>query len=200
MDDIFVIDGTRKQITITLFYHVFANDESRYFCLRPFVFRVRDIDAINANFFVLTVYVIDVDVLTAIITVDFDLLDVVIDATDTGAGTTDISAEFVSLTFVINVIIFDVVKVFFIEVIADIIFDIDVIGIITFIAVHFTANTIDIHLLAFVDVVNVIVVVIINVTVVVITIFFADDMIVDTDIAIVSIIQHSFSFVFAKGF
>ena len=195
MDDIFVIDGTRKQITITLFYHVFANDESRYFCLRPFVFRVRDIDAINANFFVLTVYVIDVDVLTAIITVDFDLLDVVIDATDTGAGTTDISAEFVSLTFVINVIIFDVVKVFFIEVIADIIFDIDVIGIITF-----TANTIDIHLLAFVDVVNVIVVVIINVTVVVITIFFADDMIVDTDIAIVSIIQHSFCFVFAKGF
>lgn len=116
-----MIDGTRKQITITLFYHVFANDESRYFCLRPFVFRVRDIDAINANFFVLTVYVIDVDVLTAIITVDFDLLDVVIDATDTGAGTTDISAEFVSLTFVINVIIFDVVKVFFIEVIADII-------------------------------------------------------------------------------
>ena len=75
-----------------------------------------------------------------------------------------------SLNFVIDVIVFDVVPVLVIDVAADIVFDIEV--------TEFTAIIIDIHLLAAVHLINVIVVI------VAVTSFVANDMIVDTGIVI----------------
>ena len=83
-----------------------------------------------------------------------------------------------SLTFVINVFDFDVSAVFVTDVIANIIFDIEVTVIITFAIVDFTAIIIDIHLLAVLDVVNVIFVF------VAIASFVINDTIVGTDIDI----------------
>ena len=85
---------------------------------------------------------------------------------------TTISADFVSLTFVIDVIVFDFTVVFVIDVIADITFDTEFNVIITFVVADVTAIMIDNHLLAVVDVINVIVVAIFF--------FVVNDMIVDT--------------------
>ena len=80
---------------------------------------------------------------------------------DTGVAATTISADFMTFVFVIDVIVFDVAVVFVIDVITDIIFDIKVIVIITFVVVDdFTVIITDIHLLAFVDIINVIVVIV----------------------------------------
>ena len=85
---------------------------------------------------------------------------------------TTISADFVSLTFVIDVIVFDFTVVFVIDVIADITFDTEFNVIIAFVVADVTAIMIDNHLLAVVDVINVIVVAIFF--------FVVNDMIVDT--------------------
>ena len=77
---------------------------------------------------------------------------------------------------------------------ADIIFGIKVIAIITFVVVDFTAIIIDIHLLAVVDAINVIV------AVVAIASFLVNHMTVDTDIVISICHKTFFSFVVVKGF
>lgn len=144
----------------------------------------------NAISFIVIVNVIVACVFTAIITIDL-----VINVNDTGAVPTTISVDFVSLNFVIAVIVFDVVAVFVIDVIADIIFIIEVIVVITFVFVDFTTIIIDIHVLVVVDVTNVIDVVVIIFIVVVNTSFVRNEMSVDTDIAI-SIYSTTF-FLFA---
>ena len=70
------------------------------------------------------------DIFATIITVDVDFLAVVINFHDTGVAATSISVDFVSLTFVMNGIVFDVAVVFGIDVIADIFLYIEVIVII----------------------------------------------------------------------
>ena len=110
-------DGTCKQITFNLFDHAIANGESRFFCLTLFVFQVRGV--INAVSFVVIVDVIVADVFTTIITVDVDFFAIAIDVNAIGVAATAISADCVSLIFVIDVIVFDVAVVFVIDVIAD---------------------------------------------------------------------------------
>ena len=124
------------------------------FCMILFVFRVCGLWFVNVSFVVI-VDVIVADVFAAIITVDVDFLAVVINVNDTGVASTAMSADFVSLTFVIDVIAFDAAVVFVIDVIADIIFDIEVAVMITFVVVDFAAIIIAIPLLAVVNVVNV---------------------------------------------
>ena len=70
------------------------------------------------------------DIFATIITIDVDSLAVVINFHDTGVAATSSSADFVSLTFVMNGIVFDVAVVFGIDVIADIFLYIEVIVII----------------------------------------------------------------------
>ena len=57
-------------------------------------------------------FVVIADVSATIITVDIDFLAIVIDANDTGVAATAISADCVSLVFVIDVIVLDVAVVF----------------------------------------------------------------------------------------
>ena len=179
-----MIDGTRKQKNINLFDHTITNDKSRFFCLIFFVFRVCGV-TINVVSFVVIVDVTALDAFAAIITVDIDFLAVVTDVDDTGVAATTISADFVSFTSVIDVIVFDVTVVFAIDVVTDIIFESKVIVVITFALVVFTAVIIDIHLLAVIDVINVIVpAVIIIVVTVAIASFVVNDMIVDTGVVI----------------
>ena len=137
-----MIDGTRKQITINLFDDAISNDESRFFCLTLFVFRVRGV-TINAVSFVAIV-----DVIVVIITVDVDFFAIVIDVNDIGVTATAISADCVSLVFVIGVIIFDVAVGFANNDIANNFFDIEIIVIIIFVVADFTAIIIDFNLLA----------------------------------------------------
>ena len=112
-----MIDGTCKQITFNLFDHAIANGERRFFCLTLFVFQIRGV--INAVSFVVIVDVIVADVFTTIITVDVDFFAIAIDVNAIGVAVTAISADCVSLIFVIDVIVFDVAVVFAIDVIAD---------------------------------------------------------------------------------
>lgn len=85
-----------------------TNDESRLFRLILSVFRVRGV-TINAVSFVAFVDVIFADVLSAIITVDAAFFAVVNNVNYTGVAVIAISTDFVSLTFVVDVVILDVV-------------------------------------------------------------------------------------------
>ena len=120
-----------------------------FFCL--FVFRVCGA-TINAVSFTVIVDVIVADVFAAITTADVDFLAIIIDVNDIGVLATAISADCVFLIFVIDAIVVDVAVVFAIDVVADNFFDIEIIVIIIFVVVDFTVNF---HLLAAVDVINV---------------------------------------------
>ena len=133
-----------------------------------FVFCVRG-GIIKAVSFVAVVDVIVADVFAAIITVDVEFLAV---DNDNGVAAIAISADFVSFTFVI-----DIVVVYFTNVIGDIIFDVTFNNIIIFTVVDVTAIIIDIYFLAAVNVIDVTVHVAIGS-------FVVNDVIADTGIVI----------------
>ena len=110
---------SRKEITINLFGHAIPNDESRFYCLTLFVFRVWGV-TINAVSSVAIVDVIVADVFAAIITVDVYFLAIAIDINNIGVAVTAISADCVSLVFVINVVVFNVAVVFVVDVLLSI--------------------------------------------------------------------------------
>lgn len=84
-----------------------TNDESRLFRLILSVFRVRGV-TINAVSFVAVVDFILADVLSVIITVDADFFAVVSNVNYTGVAVITI-LPVMSLTFVIDVVVLDVV-------------------------------------------------------------------------------------------
>ena len=168
----------------SIFWPCYPQWWKQVFCLKFFVFRVRGA-TVNAVSFVVIVDVIVADIFAAIITADVNFFAIAIDVNDIGVAATAISHDCVSPIFVINVTVFDVAVVFAIDVIADNSFDIEIIVIIIFAVVDFTAIIIDFHLLAADDVINV------NAVVIVIASFVVNGMIVDIGI-VISIYSKTF--------